>query len=153
MPPPLVPNAPFDTVGPLNYLYSMTQGLTGMQSVFKGVPLSLPTTVSAYLTVGGQRVYYKATDLLQKEQRYMVTFGYSVAGGAAPAEEGMTLLIDRFTYALYADQTLGDTVHTAELDFTLADEPQYQGIAGANVRRYPIVVITYQQRLPARVTP
>jgi hypothetical protein len=148
MPPPISPPAiPFDTIGPFNFIVTLVKGMQGMQYTTKGVPLALPNIASAYITLAGQRIYWKATELLQKDQRYLITFGYTVSNQPDIAEDRMVALIDQFVNLIYRDPTMGGLVNTVELEFNLADEPQYQGLAGQSVRRYPVVVLTQQQRL------
>lgn len=138
----------FDLAGPLNRIVAILTGLTGMQAVSVGVPESLGTRVSAYVTLGGLRVADKATQLLQREQRYYVAFAYRVAGAEATAEADLMAMVDAFIAAIYADRTLAGTARGVTVDAGLADQPEYRTLAGQEFRVYPIVVGCTQQSNP-----
>lgn len=130
----------------LTKLKTIVSGLTGVQAVYVGVPLSLSHKVCAYITLGGQRPFDKAGGLRQREQRYRITFAYRVAGAEATAEGTIADLLDALEAALYVDRTLGGTVQSLEADFSAADDPQYADFAAQEFRRYPVVVTVKQSR-------
>lgn len=142
-----MPASPFNTPALLDAIVAVVQGLSGMQgTVSTGVPESLPTRVSAFVTVGDLTPRRKATQLLQREARFRVTLGYRVRGAEATAERDLAALVDRFTTALYADPTLGGVATRADLDLAAADSPEYAPIAGQEYRLYPMTVMAAQQQ-------
>lgn len=138
----------FNLAGPLNRIVAILTGLSGMQTVYTGVPESIGTRVSAYVTLGGMRVADKATQLLQREQRYFVAFAYRVSGAEATAEADLMTMVDAFIAAIYADRTLNGTAKGVTIDAGLADQPEYRVLAGQEFRVYPIVVGCTQQNNP-----
>jgi hypothetical protein len=140
---------PFDIVTPMNRLAAILTSLDGMQSVKIGVPESLTTTVSSYVTFGGFRVVDIATQLLQLEARFLVTFGYRVQGAEALAEIKTGQFITTFLEAIFTERRdQNSALYQVGLDVNLADEPQYQPLAGSDVRRYPIIVVKRLQSTP-----
>lgn len=138
----------FNTRGVLTEVATLVSGLTGMQTVYTGVPESLATRVSAYVTVGPQPEEDKhGAGALSKSGRIRVVFGYRVAGAEATAEQDLADMIDRFQVAYYAARrtNLTNTVDSlGNLDHTAASEPEYQAIAGQEFRRYPIDIVFRQ---------
>jgi hypothetical protein len=136
----------FNAKAPLAALVTLVTGLAGVQSVAKGVPESLGHQVCAYVTLGGQRPFDKASGLRERELRYRVTFAYRVAGSEGAAEDKLADVVDALEVALYADRTLGGTVRSLEADFSAADDPRYTMVSGQEYREYPVVVTVKQQR-------
>lgn len=140
----------FATRTVLAEVVALVQGLTGMQTVYTGVPESLATRVSAYVTLGPQPEQDKrGGGVLQKEGRIRVTFGYRVKGAEAAAEQDLADMIDRFQTAYYAARrtNLNSTVDSLlTLDHSPAGGPEYQPVAGQEYRRYPVDVVFTQQQ-------
>ena len=140
----------FDTPAVLNAVVTLVQGLTGMQSVTKGVPESLPTRVAAYVTVGPQPENDRtAGGLLRKEGRIRVTFGYRVSGAEATAESDLAAMIDRFMVAYYAARRTnlsGTVTSLGNLDHSVANTAEYEAIAGQEYRRYPVDIPFTQEQ-------
>lgn len=133
-----------NTLAVLDAVASLVTGLTGMQSVTKGVPESLPTRVSAYVTVGPQQEREKAVGgLVQLDGRIRVTLGYRVSGAEATAEQDLAQMISRFQTAYYSARrtNLSSAVESlGNLDHSPNDAAEYQTIAGQEYRRYAIDV-------------
>lgn len=111
-----------------------------------GIPESIAARYFAYITIGSATPEYDAMGLRCRYPRVVVVFGYRVAGSERDAELALAELVDEFTVTIAADPTLGGTSDDAvTLDMSRADMPQYQAMAGAETRIYPIVVIGHQQ--------
>ena len=134
----------YNTKAPAQKLLTIIQGLSGMGSAQLGVPESWGTKVCAYIGMGSQPTVKKATQVIGRDARYFVSFGYRLDGAEATAEEAMMDLVDAFLAALYADMTLGDTCKSIEVDTGLADAPEYQLRAGKEYREYPIIITCRQ---------
>lgn len=132
----------WNTKATLTRLEEILQALPGLQYVQKGAPESIGTNVMGYVAVGSGQVVDKATQLLQREQRFFVGFAYRVKGAEADAEDAIADLLDAFVSVIYADRTLGGTVHSSTLDLLLSTEPRYEVRAGQEFRVFPIVVVT-----------
>lgn len=136
----------FDTKAPLGALVTLVGGLAGVQRVVRGVPESLSHAVCAYVTLGGQRPYDKASRLRARDMTYRITLAYRVRGDEGSAEDAIADLLDALEDALYADRTLGGTVESLEANFSAADDPRYVPVAGQEYREYPVLVTVKQQR-------
>jgi len=135
-----------NTSSALEAIVDLLEGISGLNAVQKGAPESYSKSVTAHVTVGGQRVVDKAGGLIQREARYFIAFAYRVQGAEATAETALAGIIDSFITAFYADRTLGGTVNANTLlDMSGADEPDYRPVAGQEVRIFPVVVVTTQQ--------
>lgn len=128
-----------------NQLVTVLDGLSGMGAAQIGAPESVALRVSAYVTMGSQSVVRKATGITQRESRFFVLFAYRVEGAESTAETTLMGLVDAFFNALYADLTLGGTVHSLEANSQAADEPDYQLRAGKEYREYPVTVTVIQR--------
>lgn len=139
----------WDAEAGLDALVALLQSIPGMQSVRVGAPETLPTTVTCYVTLGGVRPFDKALQLLQRDTNYLITWGYRVAGAEANAERKLCEFVDQACEKLYtARKDDASPLKGVTVNATLADEPQYQAIAGQEVRRYPIIVTIHPQRTP-----
>lgn len=140
---------PFATKSVLDAVVTLLSGLTGMQLVYRGVPESLPARVVAYVTVGPQQEADKAAGgLLSKEGRIRVTFAYRVSGAEATAESDLADMIDRFQVAYYAARRTNlsnAVVSLAKLDHSPATSAEYEVVAGAEYRRYPVDIVFTQE--------
>lgn len=135
---------PFDSGAPLAQIVTILEGIAGVQEVTTGVPESFGHQVAAFVTLAGQTVRHFATNSLEREARYFVGLGYDVAGAEETAETTLAAIVDAFILAVYADKTLGGTVKSADLDLSPSNSPDYQPIAGAEFRMYPVLVLTKQ---------
>jgi hypothetical protein len=139
----------FNTPAVLDAVVALLTGLEGMQSVTKGVPETLGTRVSAYVTMGRQAPRDKATGrLLTKDGRIRVVFGYRVSKEEASAEADLTAMVDRFHVAFYAAKktNLGGTVTSLrDLDDSAADLADYEMVRGQEYRRYPVDILFTQE--------
>ena len=138
---------PLNTQVPLDRLITVLQALAGMQQVYRGVPESIGSRVSAYVALAGQRLVDKTGGLVQREARYFVGFAYRVGGAEANAENTLAALVDAFITAMLAERrsNLGGTVDSVSLDLSLSDAPEYQPVAGQEFRVFPVLVLTTQQ--------
>lgn len=119
---------------------TIVQGLSGMGTVYKGVPESLSTRTSAYCCLAGQGPAQLTMGDKKRSIDILVTFGYRVAGVEGTAEDAVCDLVDLFIDAIETDETLGGLVYQARLDFGMASSPEYQAVAGQEYRRYPVIV-------------
>lgn len=129
-----------NTLAAANGIIAVLEQLSGLATVQIGVPLSVGTTVSAWVGLGGQADVRKATAVVQKRTRFFVMFCYRVDGNETTAETALMTLVDAFTVALNADLTLGGTVKELTISSAAADEPDYQLRAGKEYREYPMVI-------------
>lgn len=142
----------FDSEAPLDALVTLVSGLSDVQAVYKGVPESNMHRVSAYVTLGGQRVVDYAVGLRRREARYRIVLACRVGGDEAAAEDSVARLMDELEAALFADRTLGGTVESLEVDFSVkhnpryVDDPRYVAAAGQEYREYRVTVIVRQSR-------
>ncbi len=134
----------YDTVGAANQLVTILDGLSGVGESALGMPPNLAVKLGAYVTMGSQRVARKATGVTQRETRLFVKFLYRLDKTESTAESTLMTAVDAFLVALQADLTLNGTVSGLEVDTSLADEPDYQAIAGKEFREYPILVTVMQ---------
>lgn len=135
-----------DLVTPMSNLVTILGSVSGLQAVQKGAPESYTNRVMAHVSLGAGRTVDKAGGLIQHEQNYFIGFGYRVQGAEATAEDVLAAAVASFIAAFYAERkTSGSMFASAVLDLSMADEPQYQPVAGQEVRIYPVVVVTTQQ--------
>ena len=135
-----------DLQSPLDNLVTMLTGLSVLQAVQKGAPRTWTKRVTAFVTLGAGRVVDKAGGLIQHQQNYFVGFGYAVEGAEDDAEDTLCSAVADFIAAFYAERkTSGSMFASAVLDLSKADEPDYQPVAGQEIRIYPCVVSMTQQ--------
>lgn len=134
------------TAAVLEYLGTVVAGITGVQQVVIGVPETLTTRATAYLTVGGHR-FGELNRVQERWTRYLIVFGYRVRGMEATAETTVATWVDALQTAVLADLTLGGRVASLEIDASLAETPLYASFAGYESRLYPLVVecMQYQE--------
>jgi hypothetical protein len=139
-----------DTAAPLARLVAVLQGLSGLQTVYVGVPESIGPQIAAYVALAGQSMPNETIDIAQREARYFCAFAYAVAGAEATAETTIAGLIDAFQVALLAERDSGmnsgsgPIVDSLGWDFSLGDRPDYQPIAGQEFRVWPCLVTVTQ---------
>jgi hypothetical protein len=139
-----------NTAAPLARLVDVLEALPGLQTVYVGVPESIGPQVAAYVALAGQSLSNETIDLAQREARYFVAFAYAVAGAEATAETTIAGLVDAFQTALLAERDSGmnagsgPIVDSVGWDFSLGDRPDYQPIAGAEIRVWPCLVTVTQ---------
>lgn len=106
--------------------------------------------LAAGVTMGGGRPTRRAAGgAWLREQRFMVNFSYRVAGAESAAEDGLADAVDLFTDAVIADPTFGGLVHNAEVDNSLADNPDYSIWTNQERRNYPVLVtVTQSAQIP-----
>lgn len=101
--------------------------------------------LAAGVTLGGGRPERRATGgAWGREQRFQVLFSYRLGGDEHLAEEGICDAVDLFADAVLADPTLGGLVFGAEVDHTIADQPEYLKWANTERRLFPVVVTVRQ---------
>ncbi len=101
--------------------------------------------LTAGVTLGGGNPRRRATGgAWERAQRFMVNFSYRVEGAEQAAEDGICDAVDAFTDAIIADPTLGGLVINAEVDNSLADNPDYSIWTNQERRIYPVLVTVLQ---------
>jgi hypothetical protein len=133
-------------------LKSMVAALSGMSAaqVQIGAPLTIGPRLFAYVTLGSQPLVRKATGLVQRSSRFMVTFCYRIdadrgASEVATGEAALMQVVDLFLQALHNDPTIGATCNGSEVDTGLADSPEYTARGNLEYREYPVIVTARQQ--------
>lgn len=106
--------------------------------------------LAAGVTIGGGNPQRRATGgAWQRSQRFMVNFSYRVGGAESAAEDGIADAVDLFTDAIITDPTLSGLVINAEVDNSLADNPDYSIWTGQERRIYPVLVtVTQTAQIP-----
>jgi hypothetical protein len=137
-------NAPFHAGAMLQYVATLVGGLAGMQATYIGVPESISSRVSAYVTLGDLTPRPFATQVAQREPQVMVTFAYRVAGAEQSAELTIADMVDELTAAIYADRSLGGTSQNAVLSMSMNSNPAYMAVAGAEFRAYYVLITGLQ---------
>lgn len=140
----------FDTAPALNRLVTLVTALPGVQKVYVGVPREVKGAGACYITVGRQRVDYKANQLLERELRFLLTFCYAVDADAVEgAERALGEAVDALIDAIWLETFDGASPIQSlmELDLTLSDTAEYQMNVGQEFRRYPVGVSFRQQTL------
>lgn len=139
--------AAWDTEAPLLQLQTIGNAIPDLTAVFLGVPKTLPATVCAFISLGGQKTYEKAVNgLLQRDLNYRFTVGYRTDGAPADAEATVARVVDVLVSALYADRTVGNTLERMSVDATAADQPRYTQIGGQEFRQFPVLVMGVQRK-------
>lgn len=136
--------AAFNFAAMLQQVATIVSGLTGLQQEYIGAPEAIDARVAAYVTLGDATPRPRANQVAIREPEIMVTFVYRVAGSEQTAELLIASLVDELSAAIFADRTLAGTSDDAVMDMTMNRQPAYMAIAGAEFRRY-IVVITGKQ--------
>ena len=128
-------------------LVTLVATISVLQGCRKGVPESLGTTVSAFVATGGFIPNDRMTSLAEDNIRFLVTFGFKVAGAEANAEAKLNTCIDEFRRIWRNDRrsaNLGGTVAGWSIE-SLADAPEYRPFAGIEYRLYPVLVTAKQR--------
>jgi hypothetical protein len=132
---------PWNTPGVLTAVQAILTGIPGLNQVYKGVPESIGRRVVAVVAIGGQRIEYDAMRVLERQVGVYVEFAYRVAETDTDvAEDTLAGFLDAFLTAFYADQTLAGTCEWSDLDFSLANDPNYRPTAGQEFRVFPFAV-------------
>lgn len=142
-----------NALAPLDALVTMVTAISGVQTVFRGAPESLPTRVSAYVTLGGHTIDSDEFHGLERVARYLVVFGYRVMGAESTAEATIAAAVDAFEVAFFAARLAGTglfatattQVEDGGLDVSGADSPEYAVYAGQEYRLYPLLVTVSQR--------
>jgi hypothetical protein len=138
---------------PLDALVSMVAGISGVQAVYRGAPESMSNRVSAYVALGGHSIESDEFRELERQQRYLVVFGYRVQNAEATAEDTIADAVDAFEMAFFSARAAGTglfatattQVEDGALDVAGADSPEYAAYAGQEFRLYPLVVTVVQR--------
>jgi hypothetical protein len=114
-------------------------GLTPQVTV--GAPEYVEQRISIYITVGSQPIQDVAGGLIQRDGTYFIGFAYRVATAEEAAERALAEFLDEFSMAFYADRAagFGGAAESGAIDFSLADEPQYEVNASTEFRVYPVI--------------
>jgi hypothetical protein len=143
----------FDTLTPYTTIVAALRDTTPtgagahIQKVYEGVPQSYTNRISAFVSIGPQMIVPKATELWQREQRYMIGLVYKVAASESQAEEDLAIALDDIVnWFLATDHKFGGTVETSQLDFGIARSPRYEVSAGLEIRTYPLEIVCVQRR-------
>lgn len=134
----------FDSVSPFNVIYGILGATSGINQVYKGAPKNIDAKVSAFLNLTGQTFTDKAVGVVQRTTYFYIGWAYRVADAQDNAELVLAAWVDSFASQFYANRKLQGTVDTADLDFSIAMQPQYQMTAGREFRIYPCLVIAKQ---------
>lgn len=125
-------------------LANVLNGLDGLSGAQIGAPISEPTRLAAYVTMGSQTTGRKRTGSIERSTRFFVLFMYRVDKNETAAETALMGLVDAFMNALHADLTLNGVVSDLQANSVAADEPDYQLRVGKEFREYPVVVTVKQ---------
>lgn len=108
--------------------------------------IELPgSRLAAGVTLAGGRPQRRATGgAWAREQRFQIEFSYRLDGDENLAEESICDAVDLFSDAVLDDPTLGGLVIAAEVDHSIADQPEYQKWTNQERRVYPVVVTVRQ---------
>ncbi len=130
------------TKAALTAIKAILDSTAGTQATYKGIPESLQNKVTASVSVGDAAPSDKMAQYHETTINFFVEWAYRVATAEANAEDTLADWRDSFMEAWLSDRTLSGTVRTSSLDFSLAREPAYRPIAGAEFRVSPVVVST-----------
>jgi hypothetical protein len=120
---------------------SLVDGLTGVQKCYSGVPASIGVQISAYVAMSGSVVTTKPSATIRRDMRFVVVFGFRIAGAELNAEEQLADIMDAATRMFMGNRRLDGVCENIELDFTLSENPEYQTLAGQEYRLMPIAII------------
>ena len=134
----------FDSKAVADQLVTLLSGVTGVNLARKGVPESQSVFLEADVTLGGHTVGRKAQGVTYRDQRYLVTLSYRLAGAESTAEDALMVAVDDLIQQLHDDLTLAGTCQGVEIDASAADSPDYQPRAGREYREYPVTNIARQ---------
>lgn len=134
-----------DTAALLAYLASLTDGISGMDEVFTGVPESISVRQAAYVTVGAQRETDLMFSIYGIEADFLITLVYAVGNAEGPAETWIAQSVDALRVALHADRDLGGLCKDIRIDLGLAASAEYEAVLGVEFRRFPIRIVTQHE--------
>lgn len=138
--------AAWDSKAPLDYIVGLLDSISEIQTVHVGVPLSLTSQVSAYVTMGGHTLKVRLTGgQAQRVIVYRAVIGYAVEGAEDTAEDTLCAAVDAFENLILADLTMGHTLESVEFDASEADTPRYVAVAGSDYREWPIRIAGIQR--------
>jgi len=150
----------FDVRGAKDKLIELLQGTPGLTAVVDGAPESMPTTATAWVTIGDlvQPVQGQAYGgRFQLAINLIVEIGFVVNFDEASAEDAVGDAISNITRRIHQNRQgtvngvtvmLGGTVQKMELPRAAANPSDYLQMAGSEVRRYPIAIeITQYENL------
>lgn len=123
-----------------NALLVKAAASAGVTAAGTGVPPQGPSTrLQVSVTLGGQTLTRRVTQIADRAVRFLVVFSYRTDGNPAVAEDALMDAVDDFQARCQADLSLGGLIRTLDLDLGLADEPDYALWLGKEVRIYPVV--------------
>lgn len=134
-----------DTPALLAYLVSLTDGISGMDNVYTGVPESIPEKQAAYVTVSAQREEAFSFFVDGIEADFLITLVYAVGNAESTAETWIAQSIDALRAAIHADRNLGGLCHDLRLDLGLAASAEYEPLLGVEFRRFPVRIVTQHE--------
>lgn len=128
----------------MDALVTFLQTIPGVQSVRKGEPTSIPTTVSAFVKVGAMPFSDRQTsDLVRRDGELLIWLGYKVIGSASDVEDTLADVVDELQRRFLVERKtgkLGGTVDSMELDTAAASAADYAKIGGQEFRLYPVTI-------------
>lgn len=138
----------FDSVAALNAAKAFLDGLS-IETVI-GVPESFAAGVSAYVADGPRQIRDRGTnDYMEQTQTIFCCIGYRVNGAEANIELALAAKGDEIVRRWVLDRRGGlgffAVSQSAELDFSIQNDPRYQILAGQEFRIYPFL-IRFSQR-------
>lgn len=120
-------------------------GVAGVGLAQVGVPRDSDKRLVFTVTLAGGDFGRHATTITRRDQRYLCTFAYRLDGGDEEAAElALMDAVDAFATAVMGDPTLGQVCRGVELEFGLADAPEYLVQHGKTWREYPVIATLRQ---------
>ena len=142
----------WDSTAPLYAIRDLLASLEGVQSAQIGAPASASTVVGAYVTLGPDGTGDQLAGAQRGEIAYFCALHYRVSGNAASAELALAAAKDDLKHKWLIQrpaqtglfQTSVTQVQRARLDLTLASSPEYQPLAGQELRVWPFWIYCTQ---------
>lgn len=128
----------------MDALVTFLAAIPGIQSVRKGEPTTIPTSVTAFVKVGAMPFQDRQTsDLVKRDGELLVWIGYKVLASTADVEDTLADVVDELQKRFLVERKtgkLGNTVESMELDTLAASAADYAKIGGQEFRLYPLTI-------------
>jgi hypothetical protein len=135
-----------DVVAAFDQVKALISSIEGMQLVKEGVPESLGPSFSAFIAVSPIALDDSATGEVQAKIIFYIFLGYKVSDNESQAERRLIAGLQDLIPKFYTARKTGfnDTVENAEINLTLAAQPEYEILASQEYRRYPVLITVWQ---------
>ncbi len=123
--------------------------ISSSAAIYVGVPESFAARINVVITLGPATPNDSIEGAQEWEPVVTVAFGYRVSAVEQTAELVIAdLILELVNEVLVNDPTIGGTVDPGRvrLSMAAASSPQYQAVAGAEARLYPVMITGFQQR-------